>query len=70
MLPQNLTDQQIEEIGMVDILIVPVGGYGYTLEPKQAVEVVRAIEPKIVIPVHYDDQVLNTRFRNLLWMTF
>lgn len=52
----KLEEQQLEEIGMVDVLVIPVGGYGYTLEPKQAVEVVRAIEPKIVIPVHYEDQ--------------
>jgi L-ascorbate metabolism protein UlaG (beta-lactamase superfamily) len=52
----KLTDEQIEEIGMVDILIVPVGGYGYTLEPKQAVDLVRSIEPKIVIPVHYAEE--------------
>lgn len=51
----RLSEQQLEDIGVVDILIIPVGGYGYTLEPKQAVELIRVIEPKIVIPVHYDD---------------
>lgn len=49
----NLTDDQLETIGVVDVLVIPVGGYGYTLEPKQAVKIVRSIEPKIVIPVHY-----------------
>ena len=35
-----------------DILLVPVGGY-YTLDAKQAIEVINQIEPKIVIPMHY-----------------
>ena len=51
----KLDDTQLEAIGVVDVLVVPVGGYGYTLEPKQAVDLVRAIEPKIVVPVHYAD---------------
>jgi len=49
----KLSDTQLEEIGVVDVLVLPVGGYGYTLEPKQAVDLVRSIEPKIVVPVHY-----------------
>lgn len=49
----NLSDDQLEAIGVVDVLIIPVGGFGYTLEPKEAVDLVRAIEPKIVIPTHY-----------------
>lgn len=49
----KLDETQLEAIGMVDVLVLPVGGFGYTLEPKQAVDVVRAIEPKVVVPVHY-----------------
>ena len=52
----KLDDEQIEAIGMVDVLVLPVGGYGYTLEPKQAVDLVRTIEPKIVVPVHYAEE--------------
>jgi L-ascorbate metabolism protein UlaG (beta-lactamase superfamily) len=52
----KLDDTQIEAIGVIDVLVVPVGGYGYTLEPKQAVDLVRAIEPKIVVPVHYAEE--------------
>jgi L-ascorbate metabolism protein UlaG (beta-lactamase superfamily) len=52
----KLTDEQIEEVGVVDVLVIPVGGFGYTLEPKQAVDLVRSIEPKIVIPVHYAEE--------------
>jgi L-ascorbate metabolism protein UlaG (beta-lactamase superfamily) len=46
----------LEAISVVDILILPVGGYGYTLEPKEAVDLVRAIEPKAVIPTHYAEE--------------
>ena len=48
----ELTDEQIETIGGVDILFVPVGGT-YTVDGKQAVGIVKQIEPKIIIPMHY-----------------
>ncbi len=47
-----LTDHQVEEIGDVDILMIPVGGT-YTIDAKTAVEVINQIEPKVVIPMHY-----------------
>ena len=54
----SLSDEQLEAIGVVDILVIPVGGNGYTLDSKSAVEIVRKIEPKIVVPTHYaDDEV-------------
>ena len=49
----DLTDAQLEAVGTVDILIIPVGGNGYTLDATGAAKVVRAMEPKIVIPTHY-----------------
>lgn len=52
----KLDDTQLEGLGVVDVLVLPVGGFGYSLEPKQAVEVVRAIEPKMVVPIHYADE--------------
>jgi len=52
---EKLTDEQLEEIGLVDIAIIPVGGNGYTLDATGATTIVRQIEPKIVIPVHYAD---------------
>lgn len=50
-----LTDDQLEELGIIDIAIVPVGGNGYTLDGHQAAGVVRQLEPKVVIPTHYED---------------
>lgn len=47
-----LTDEQLKEIGEVDIAMVPVGGK-YTIEPEEAWEVIKQLNPKIVIPMHY-----------------
>ncbi|QQS21646.1 MBL fold metallo-hydrolase [Candidatus Saccharibacteria bacterium] len=54
----KLTDEQLESIGVVDILVLPVGGNGYTLDATSAALIVRQIEPKIVVPVHYADSAL------------
>jgi L-ascorbate metabolism protein UlaG (beta-lactamase superfamily) len=53
-----LNTKQIEELGNVDILLVPVGG-GQTISASQAAALVRSIEPKIVIPMHYKTPGLN-----------
>ena len=47
-----LSAKQVEEIGNVDVLLVPVGGLN-TLGASQAAGLVRAVEPKIVIPMHF-----------------
>lgn len=52
----KLSDEQLEAIGMVDILVVPVGGNGYTIDSTGAAQLSRKIEPKIVIPTHYSDK--------------
>lgn len=52
----KLSDEQLEAIGMVDILAVPVGGNGYTVDSTGAAQLTRKIEPKIVIPTHYSDK--------------
>ena len=52
-----LTTQQVEEIGNVDVLLVPVGGVS-TINASLAAEVVRQLEPKIVVPMHYKTEVL------------
>jgi L-ascorbate metabolism protein UlaG (beta-lactamase superfamily) len=54
----DLTEDQLEEIGTVDILVVPVGGNGYTTDGVGALSLIKKIEPKIVIPTHYEDKDL------------
>ncbi len=55
---EKLNEDQLEEIGVIDVLIIPVGGSGYTLDATGAATIIRQIEPKVVIPVHYDDSAL------------
>lgn len=50
-----LSDEQLEQIGVIDVLVVPVGGGGYTLDAHAAAQVVNALDPKAVIPTHYAD---------------
>lgn len=56
---ENLTAQQLETIGNVDVLIVPVGNTGYTLDPVGVLKIIKDIEPKVVIPTHYASTGLN-----------
>lgn len=52
-----LTAKQIEDLGSIDVMLVPVGG-GTTISAAQAAALVRSIEPKIVIPMHYKTPAL------------
>jgi L-ascorbate metabolism protein UlaG (beta-lactamase superfamily) len=54
----ELSDDQLEQIGLVDIAIVPVGGNNYTLDGVGALKVIKKIEPKVVIPTHYADKAI------------
>jgi L-ascorbate metabolism protein UlaG (beta-lactamase superfamily) len=47
-----LTPEQIKDIGRVDVLMIPVGGY-FTIDAGEAWKVVDQLKPKIVIPMHY-----------------
>ena len=51
-LGHRLDDAALELIGTVDVLLVPVGG-GNSLDASRAAEVVRQIEPRVVVPMHY-----------------
>lgn len=57
-LGHELTPEQLEEIGEVDVLLCPVGGV-FTIDPEVAVKTIRAIEPGIVIPMHYKSEKHN-----------
>lgn len=52
----ELSEEQLEAIGMVDILVVPVGNSGYTMDGVGALKLIKQIEPKVVIPTHYADK--------------
>jgi len=55
---EKLSEDQLEEIGIIDVLVVPVGGNGYTLDATGAATITRQIEPKVVVPIHYADPVI------------
>ena len=47
-----LSAEQLAEIGKPDVLLIPVGGH-YTIGPAEAEALVRALEPRLAIPMHY-----------------
>ena len=49
---KQLTDEQLEKIDVVDVLMIPVGGK-YTIDSSQAQKIIGQIEPRIVIPMHF-----------------
>ena len=53
-----LSGEQVEEIDNVDVLLLPVGGVS-TIDAPVAAEVVRQLEPKAVIPMHYKTPALS-----------
>ena len=54
----NLSEEQLEQIGHVDVAIVPVGGNGYTLDGVGALQIIKKLEPKLIIPTHYADKTI------------
>ncbi len=50
------TSDQVEEMGNIDILLVPVGGGG-AIDAPPAAETVSLLEPKLVIPMHFSTDV-------------
>ena len=55
----SLSEAQLEALGTIDVLVIPVGGGGFTLDPVGALQIIKKIEPKIVIPTNYADSKLN-----------
>lgn len=58
------TQAQIEDLGPVDIALVPVGGGG-GMEPSQSAEVISLIEPSIVVPMHFKTGPETTKLATL-----
>ncbi|MCX8116472.1 MAG: MBL fold metallo-hydrolase [Desulfobacterota bacterium] len=47
-----LEEKELQEIGPVDILLIPVGGY-FTIDAKEATQIVNRMKPRVVIPMHF-----------------
>jgi L-ascorbate metabolism protein UlaG (beta-lactamase superfamily) len=58
------TQQQIEDLGAVEVLLVPVGGGG-ALTASQAAEVISLLEPSIVVPMHYKTSDTSVKLESL-----
>lgn len=56
-----LDASQLREIGAVDVLLVPVGGGGFTIDAAGAVGVVGQLGPRVIIPMHYMTPQTNRR---------
>ncbi|HEX6416066.1 MAG TPA: MBL fold metallo-hydrolase [Candidatus Saccharimonadales bacterium] len=54
----TLSEDQLEALGVIDVVILPVGGGGLTPDATSAAHLVRQIDPKVVIPVHYADDAI------------
>jgi len=61
---KELTEDQVEKIGSIDVLMIPVGGI-YTISSKEAAKIISQIEPKIVIPMHYQIPKLKIKLEGL-----
>ena len=60
-LGHELTDKQLREIGRVDVVLVPVGGF-FTIDAAQATRVIEQLHPRtIVVPMHYKTDVLKIK---------
>lgn len=54
----ELSEEQAEALGTIDVMFIPVGGNGFTLDGVGALKLAKEIEPKIIIPTHYADKAL------------
>ncbi len=57
-LGHELSDKQVVELGKVDILLIPVGGY-YTIDAAVASQVYNKLAPRVTIPMHYKNNKCN-----------
>jgi L-ascorbate metabolism protein UlaG (beta-lactamase superfamily) len=60
-LHHTLTDQQIAQIGQLDVVLVPVDG-SYTMDTAGMVEVLKALRARLVLPMHYFNPYTLNRF--------
>jgi L-ascorbate metabolism protein UlaG (beta-lactamase superfamily) len=63
-LGHELSSATVEEIGKVDVLFVPIGGY-FTIGPETATRVCEQLKPKMIIPMHYRMPELSSMFNPL-----
>ena len=60
-LHHTLTDQQMAQIGQLDVVMVPVDG-SYTMDTAGMVEVLKALRARLILPMHYFNPFTLNRF--------
>jgi L-ascorbate metabolism protein UlaG (beta-lactamase superfamily) len=63
-LGHDLPAATVKDIGRVDVLFIPVGGF-FTIGPETASEVCEKLKPRIIIPMHYRIHGLSSTFDSL-----
>ena len=51
-LDHELSEETIATMGLVDVLMIPVGGY-YTIDAKEAAAICNALAPRVIMPMHF-----------------
>lgn len=64
-LGHSLSEEELNAIGPVDLLLTPVGGRPATLEPQEMTELVERISPRLVIPMHFKTPKIDFPFKPL-----
>jgi L-ascorbate metabolism protein UlaG (beta-lactamase superfamily) len=59
-----INDKQLQSIGSVDILFIPIGGT-YTIDAEKSWELIKKINPRIIIPMHYKIEGLSLPLASL-----
>jgi L-ascorbate metabolism protein UlaG (beta-lactamase superfamily) len=59
-LGHTLSSAQVDDLNGIDVLFVPVGGV-YSLDPVKAAQVISDLDPRIVIPMHYNIPALDQK---------
>ena len=63
-LGHKLSEGTIEKMGSVDVLMIPVGGV-YTIDAQEAVDMIKEIQPSVVIPMHYKVDGMTSQFSEM-----
>ena len=61
----SLSADQVREIGRVDVLMIPVGGF-FTVDGPQAAALVAQLKPRVILPMHYGTAALSPQLRSKL----
>ena len=53
-----LSDEQVNELGEMDVLLIPVGGF-YTIDATTASQACDQLKPRVIIPMHFKNNKCN-----------